>query len=183
MSNIAHYVSFEGGPILVGSAKLLSSWRGIESTDYEELCSLFDHVPSSHCIPLTRFGNSAIAVDFGGAGTIRVLPIPDGIALVRAWHDDPDSDDIYAEALQVAPSNIEDSGDIELNSTAIVIAWAAESLEGLPSTVSGPTRPSINLSVDDSVVLFPLSGGRYSWTRDELNLSGGQVVRFILRSS
>ena len=59
------FVSFEGGPIIIGPAESLAGWGGVESEDYEFLCSLFDSDPGRKVIALPKCERHSVAVDFG----------------------------------------------------------------------------------------------------------------------
>jgi len=175
MSNLL--VSFEGGPIIIGVPELLSSWEGIESADYESLCELFDADESTKVVCIPGKEHECLAADFGGPGTIRVFRNGSSLVLVRAWHKDPDSDAIYTEAVMAEARYSDLNGMIEFSSDTIAIAWAAESLSGVPLNVSMPTYPRIDVSIDGSVLLYPLGKGRYHWVRSELSLPTGSAVR------
>lgn len=172
-------VSFEGGPIIVGAPKRLASWQGIEASDYANLCAVFDAKPANKVQALPGHEMNCIAVDFGGAGTVRVYSNDKGLILVRAWHTDPDADAIYDEALGLGHSG-GDGGELDHDSDTVAIAWAAESLVGLPENVGEPTRPEMDLSLEDSVLLLPLTKGKYRWRRAEFDLLSGSVVRLCL---
>jgi hypothetical protein len=174
------FVSFEGGPIIIGAAGSLTEWGGVESGDYGSLCDVFDADPTKKAIAVPKHEHQCIAVDFGGPGTVRIIRRGNGLALIRAWHEDPDSDAIYSEAVNAAQTGDSSNGEIEFESDTIAIAWAAESLIGIPKHVSKPLRPQIELAVDSSVILHPIVKGRYRWERSEIIVSSGVVVRLLL---
>jgi hypothetical protein len=174
------FISFEGGPILIGPPSSLESWRGIETADYESLCALFDEDQSLKVIGVPGHASDCIAVDFGGPGTIRAILDGRCLVLVRAWHNDPNSDAVYVEAVSAEEPSGTTSGDIDFAYDTIAIAWAAESLANIPVSVSQPSFPNIDVAVDDSVLLHPLEKGRYRWRRSEISLSSGSVVRLVL---
>lgn len=172
-------VSFEGGPILVGPSSSLKEWRGIEGADYESLCSLFDADQSLKVIGVPAHEADCIAVDFGGPGTVQVISNKGSLILIRAWHVNPDSNAVYAEALSAAEPSTAITGEVNIASNTVAIAWAAESLEGISLNVLQPMVPSINLAVDGSVLLHPLEKGRYRWCRSEISLPSGSIVRLV----
>jgi len=177
MSNL--FVSFEGGPILVGPAGSLESWRGIQAGDYESLCALFDADQSLKATSVPGHEGDCIAVDFGGPGTVRVIRNGMSLVLIRAWHEDPDSDAVYTDALSAEETSSPHVGEVDFAGDTIVIAWAAEALAAIPASVSEPSVPNIDVAVDGSVLLHPLKKGRYRWRRSEINLPSGSLVRLV----
>jgi hypothetical protein len=178
MSN--SFVSFEGGPILVGPSCALKNWRGIEGADYESLCALFDADPSLKVTGVPGYEGNCIAVDFGGPGTLRVIRSGRSLVLIRAWHEDPDSDSVYSDTVSAEEPPAVLVGEIDLSGDTIAIAWATEALTGIPASVSEPSVPNIDLAVDGSVLLHPLAKGRYGWRRSEISLPSGSAIRLVL---
>lgn len=173
-------ISFEGGPILVGSATSLERWRGIEADDYESLCGVLDANPALKVTPVPGHETDCIAIDFGGPGTVRVIRNGRSLVLIRAWHEDPDSDSVYADALSAEEPTTVLVGEVDLSGGTIAIAWAAESLAGIPASVPEPSVPNIDLAVDGSVLLHPLAQGRYCWRRSEISVLSGSAIRLAL---
>lgn len=178
MNNV--FVSFEGGPILVGSAGSLESWRGVEAADYQSLCALFDDDQSLKATSVPGYEGDCIAVDFGGPGMLRVFRKGLSLVLIRAWHEDPDSDAVYVDALSAEEPSSPLVGEVDFAGDTIVIAWAAEALPDIPVSVSEPSVPNIDVAIDGSVLLHPMKKGRYQWRRSEINLPSGPVVRLVL---
>lgn len=173
-------ISFEGGPILVGSARSLGNWKGIEADDYDSLCGLFDADPSLKAVGIPGCETNCIAVDFGGPGTLRVICKGQQLILIRAWHEDPDSDSVYSDAVSAEEPSTAVVGELDVVGDTIAIGWAAESLVGSPTSVEVPVVPNIDVAVDGSVLLHPLAEGRYCWRRSEISLPSGSVVRLVL---
>ncbi len=173
-------ISFEGGPILVGSAGALVGWRGGEAPEYVSLCALFEADLSLKITRVPGHENDCIAADFGGPGTLCIIRNGRSLVLIRAWHEDPDSDLIYSEAVLADEPSTAAVGEIEFTGDTIAIAWAAESLAGISVSVQEPSVPRIDVAVDGSVLLHPLAKGQYRWCRAEITLPSGLVVRLVL---
>ena len=174
------FISFEGVPIIIGAPVHLAEWQGIETNDYEDLCAVFDARPTDKVQALPNRESNCIAADFGGAGTIRIFERSEGMMLVRAWPANPDSSVVYVEATTWKHDEHQ-MGEFVHDSDTIAVAWAAERLVGLPHKVERPERPELDLAIEDSVLLYPLAGGKYRWEWAEFEMPSGAVIRLTIK--
>ena len=178
--NHVGFVSAEGGPLLVGSAKVIEKWRGIEggSDDYERACRLFDETPEKQGSVIDVAGHSALVWETGGPGTADVFQAgPGELLLVRAWLQDPD-DVVALRELAMLPAQRAQMGSIAVSDGCLVILWATESGECVTrSCDSAVDRPAGEMASEEAGLIVPVTPGSYVCSHESVESRLGNARR------
>jgi hypothetical protein len=89
------YVSGEGGPLVIGDASVVRTWRGYvddePDDDYKRVCAVFDNDPQCEGGPIDIGSGHIVTWEMQGGGTSSVYETVDGgLVVVRPWLQDTD---------------------------------------------------------------------------------------------
>lgn len=177
-----HFINVEGGPIVFGGADSLESWNGIEGDNYSSLTQRFDESECDLFLNLLFNRNLVSAWEVNGPGVVYILSSRNRIQLARHWfaqnsdHAKAISDVFLAEHRSASNQS---NAEIHLNDT-LVVAWAPECLNGIPSSVSSVLAPDLDLAIEQSVLLLPVETGKYLVETDRFSNDSGAAIRLNL---
>ncbi len=173
----------EGGPLLLIAMSAAKHWRGSDenSTDYEQLCAMFDERPDLQGIVYSVGGVSGIAWEMAGAGVADVFLDKEGkIVVVRAWMDD-DNSDVLRSIAEAKLTNQLPIGRLETNNDKLAIMWAAESGKMFPEvTYSQFERVDGGAAIDGSTYAIQTTTSAFDCYHDEIDLGVAHARRLTL---
>lgn len=178
VSNAVH-ISSEGGPLLIADAEVMQSWKGVDDSDYERACELFDDNPGIEGGEIGIGSGSAILWEMNGAGTAYVFTSDEGsFTIVRAWLSDPENENAINQIANETIINPVELGLLTLSSKALVVIWSAENGACvMPEDVKYGGRPSGEMAIDDSGYIFIAPYRKYRIWHDEVTNKLGLARR------
>lgn len=182
------YVSCEGGPLIIGDASIVRTWRGYVNDDvaddYKRVCAVFDNDPQYEGGPIEVGSGQVVTWEMQGAGTSFVYEAPgDGLIIVRPWVDDPDADDsVIEEAAQLPLTNRVALGDLEVATGAILIMWATMSgLSFSDAELAVTGEPIGDLSMGETALVVTTPHKHFHLIHDYVEGPFGQARRCHLQ--
>lgn len=145
-------INAEGGPIIVGDALVLSQWTGVEGTDYDRACALFDADPKLEGAEIKVGMGDAIVWEMEGGGTAFVFRATQfHHIVVRLWPTDPldkEAPHVIADQPFKPTTRL---GALPIESGILAILWAAEdgtTIE-LPTSIEAG-HPTGEMALEDA---------------------------------
>lgn len=175
-------INTEGGPLLCVDAGCGTHWRGAESpsSDYENLCAIFDSSPQLAATIISIGGCPSVAWEMAGAGTADVFRGDDGcIRVVRAWLDDDTPQELEKLASAHASTHVE-IGEVEIPSGIIALMWSPESGQRIPLSLEQGFQRVPGTSVGESAWVFKAAKQRYRCCHDEIAVGKSKARRLTL---
>lgn len=173
------HINTEGGPILLANLSDVVLWRGIdggiEGSDYDNICQLFNADDSIEGMQIEFGGGHAILWEAHGGGTVYVYMPESGhdIILLKPWVSDPDNISALAEVAFQKDTYI---GSIAVRKGATVLFDSTENT----SSMSGIDRVSGRIEGDfvfvDSNLILSLNVGTYHCYHDYVEASTGLAL-------
>jgi hypothetical protein len=175
-------INTEGGPLLCFDAGCGRNWQGSESpsSDYKNLCAIFDSSPEMPATVVNIGGCHAVAWETSGAGSADVFRGDDArIRVVRAWVDDDTRRELEKLASADASTQVE-IGDVEIPSGIVALMWSPESGQRIPLSLEQGFQRVPGTSLDDSAWVLRATKQRYRCYHDEVAVGKSQARRLTL---
>jgi hypothetical protein len=173
------YINAEGGPLLIVDGISASAWNGIDGSDYDRACALFDSSPALEGCQIAVGSHEGIVWEMCGAGTADVFKSAvSGVVIVRSWLHDP-SDRHAPLTLAEHPLNRPTRiGSLSADSMTVAIFWASERGKGFYLPVGlNVARPIGDLSIDSAGLVVRAPGKNLHCVHDQVECSAGSARR------
>src|SRR5690606_3449181 len=145
------FVSSEGGPYLIADAVNARNWRGIDGSDYDELCSHLDALTDG-VLSEFRLASLRLLTWEPGIGVADVLLADDQVVLVHP----------SGARLELSAAIDSASLEAEVESGVLAILWAPENgdcIRDQDLKIQEARPPSGLLAIDGSSLLVPVVPG------------------------
>lgn len=176
-----NYVNTEGGPLLLVDAKFGHLWTGIDGSDYDRACEIFNSNPLLEGGLISIGDGSGLLWEMSGAGTAHVFSSSNAdLIIVRTWPINASRSDIPKLMANEAIQNPKKLGCFNLISEFLLILWAAENGDCVEGIDFSAGRPSGEMAIDTSGAIVKLAPSRYECWHDEIKNDLGVARRCFI---
>jgi len=178
------YINAEGGPLLLMDSVLVPYWKGIEESDYNRACAIFDNNPEIQGAEIDIGPGRGVLWEMQGAGTADVFKHSEShICVTRIWPHDP-KDSRAPQLIAEQPLRRDHHiGDLLVESGVLVILWAPENGSGIKLLPDAAvSRPTGDMAIDTAGLIVRVPRSSFSCFHDTVEVPAGVGRRLHLVS-